>query len=190
VKLLSLGWFFLGLGGWLFWAALVFELKASCLLGRHSTTWGTPPALFLVDIFIVYKSRENCFISPARDFTEQTVCAIIISVWLVWFSLPSYPSPLKLHYLETNPKCHNFTYKFFSKYVFMCIVVKRHFLSLAGHFDKIRSWQLSKKLHIKLLNNRWVRYVYVIFWLTKLLLFMLHVYASFWRGVKRGKRYH
>jgi hypothetical protein len=34
-----------------FWVLLGFELRTSCILGRHSTTWTTPPALFSYLVF-------------------------------------------------------------------------------------------------------------------------------------------
>jgi hypothetical protein len=45
---------------WIFLVVLGFEFEASCLLGRHSTAWVTPPALFYVEYF--------------QDRVSQTIC--------------------------------------------------------------------------------------------------------------------
>jgi hypothetical protein len=58
------------------WAVLGSELRVSCLLGRYTITWVTPPALFCVEYFRDRVSRTICLSWP------QTAIFLISASWV------------------------------------------------------------------------------------------------------------
>jgi hypothetical protein len=62
----------------IFFVVLGFDLKASCLLGRYSTTWDTLPALFVLDIFEV--GSRDLF---AQAGFKSWIVLLISAFWVV-----------------------------------------------------------------------------------------------------------
>jgi hypothetical protein len=68
-----------------FFAVLEFELRAQHLLGRHSTTWSTPPALFAP-----FMSEIGSHFMPGLAWT--TVLLFMLPGLLGWQAWPATPS--------------------------------------------------------------------------------------------------
>jgi hypothetical protein len=92
-----------------FLSVLGYELRASPLLGRHSTTWGTPPTLFCIGYFGNRVSQSICRCWP------QTVILLISAsrvariqplafCWCYGLDMKC-PHPQKAHVLKDGTQC-------------------------------------------------------------------------------------